>query len=93
MIQDRNVVNATVEDLTITNEVEFDDQEGSMIFWNETGQNNIYQIVQMHMHAPSEHTFNGAHFDLELHMLHRSKIDGSLAMVAIYFDVLEGGNE
>lgn len=42
MIQDRNVVNATIEDLNITNEVEFDDQEGSMIFWNETGSNNIY---------------------------------------------------
>jgi carbonic anhydrase len=29
-----------------------------------------YQILQFHLHAPSEHTFNGKFYDLELHLVH-----------------------
>ena len=28
-----------------------------------------YKPVQMHWHAPSEHTINGAHMDAELHIV------------------------
>ena len=46
----------------------------------------------MHIHAPSEHTFNGEHYDVELHLVHRNFEDNSLAVAAIFFDEKEGGN-
>ena len=42
------------------------------------------------MHSPSEHTFDGKHYDLELHMVHQIiDLDPSkneYAVVAIFFD-------
>ncbi len=46
----------------------------------------------MHIHSPSEHTYNRKQRDLELHIVHRS-IDGSeLAVLSINFDIVKGGN-
>lgn len=52
----------------------------------------LYKILQLHIHAPSEHTFDGEERDLELHIVHKSYNDDSLAVVAIYFDLDEGGD-
>ena len=41
-----------------------------------------YELVQFHFHAPSEHTFAGRHFPMELHLVHRSA-DGRLAVIAV----------
>lgn len=30
----------------------------------------IYNLKQFHFHSPSEHTVNGSHYDLELHVVH-----------------------
>lgn len=46
----------------------------------------VYLAQQFHFHAPSEHTFNGLHTDLELHIVHIST-DGQIAVIALYFDV------
>ena len=32
--------------------------------------NSIYTLQQYHFHAPSEHTLNGQHYDLEVHLVH-----------------------
>jgi len=45
---------------------------------------NTYQLVHFHFHSPSEHTFNGWHFPMEVHFVHRSS-DGRLAVVAALF--------
>ena len=51
---------------------------------------NFYP-VQLHFHAPSEHTVNGMFYDLEMHIVHTYK-DGSLgAVLGIFFDVEKGG--
>ena len=43
-----------------------------------------YELEQFHFHAPSEHTFgNGAHFVMEMHLVHRSE-EGDLAVVAAF---------
>ena len=41
------------------------------------------------MHSPSEHTVNGKHYDVELHIVHHYKgTDDQLgAVIAIFFDV------
>lgn len=44
------------------------------------------------MHAPSEHTYRGEHFDLELHFVH-TYLDGSLgAVIGVFFDREKGGD-
>lgn len=47
-----------------------------------------FSLEQFHLHAPSEHTFDGKHFELEIHFVHKSK-SGQVAVVA----VLVQGNE
>lgn len=41
-----------------------------------------YQLVQYHFHSPSEHTVDGKHFPMEMHMVHQSA-DGKLAVVGV----------
>lgn len=52
----------------------------------------MYAPLQFHIHAPSEHTFNGKHYDLELHIVHSDYMSSKLAVLAIFFDVAAGGN-
>ncbi|KAJ8646296.1 hypothetical protein MRB53_008044 [Persea americana] len=40
-----------------------------------------FRLIQCHWHSPSEHTFNGTSYDLELHMVHEST-SGGIAVVA-----------
>jgi carbonic anhydrase len=43
---------------------------------------DAYQLVQYHFHAPSEHTVEGTHFPMEMHMVHKAS-DGRLAVVGV----------
>ncbi|OMO54356.1 Alpha carbonic anhydrase [Corchorus olitorius] len=43
-----------------------------------------YKLIQCHWHSPSEHTFNGTRYDLELHMVHQSS-HKKLAVIAIVY--------
>ncbi|GJN03023.1 hypothetical protein PR202_ga20421 [Eleusine coracana subsp. coracana] len=45
-----------------------------------------YRLKQIHWHSPSEHTFNGQRFPLELHMVHTSD-DGNVTVVAILYRI------
>lgn len=44
------------------------------------------------MHAPSEHTFDGEHYDLELHIVHKHVRENKFAVLAVFFDVEKGGS-
>ncbi|MCP4105703.1 MAG: M28 family peptidase [Desulfobacteraceae bacterium] len=41
-----------------------------------------YNLLQFHFHAPSEHTINGQHFDMEMHLVHQNA-DGKYAVVGV----------
>lgn len=41
-----------------------------------------YELIQFHFHTPSENTFEGLHYPLETHFVHRDA-EGSLAVVAL----------
>ena len=41
-----------------------------------------FSLEQFHLHAPSEHTFDGKHFELEIHFVHKSK-SGQVVVVAV----------
>ncbi|MDF7668012.1 carbonic anhydrase family protein [Orbaceae bacterium ESL0727] len=47
-----------------------------------------FQLVQYHFHAPSENQIDGKSYPLEAHFVHATK-DGALAVVAVMFDLGE----
>lgn len=46
--------------------------------------NKIYQLLQFHIHTPSEHTHGGFHYPMELHLVHRHPPTGALAVVGVW---------
>lgn len=55
-------------------------EEGSTF----TFSGKVFDLKQFHFHTPSEHTIEGKHAPMEMHMVHQSD-DGSLAVVAVLF--------
>ena len=45
-----------------------------------------YVLQQYHFHAPSEHTINGVHSPMEVHIVHRDEELGDLAVLAILIE-------
>ncbi len=44
-----------------------------------------YDLAQFHFHGPSEHTVNGKHSAMEMHLVHKSK-DGGYAVVGVLIE-------
>jgi carbonic anhydrase len=70
-----------------------------------TADGATYELLQFHIHVPSEHTIDGKHFDAEMHLVHKDAA-GKLAVVGIllqkgstnrelapFFDHLDGTAE
>ena len=51
---------------------------------------DVFELVQYHFHAPSEHTVDGKHAPLEAHFVHKSA-DGNLAVIGILVE--EGSHD
>jgi len=49
-----------------------------------------FKLLQFHFHAPSEHTVDGEHYPLEVHLVHAAD-DGQLAVVGVFFEIREKG--
>jgi carbonic anhydrase len=47
---------------------------------------DVFDLVQFHFHAPSEHAVNGRLADMELHLVHRNAL-GNLAVVGVLLQV------
>ena len=45
-------------------------------------EDKFFELKQFHFHAPSEHTINGSHADMEMHLVHKAK-DGVVTVVAV----------
>ena len=59
--------------------------------WYEPGSSmavdgGLFQLVQAHYHAPSEHLIDGRRFSAEVHLLHENH-DGDLAVVAVLLEL------
>jgi carbonic anhydrase len=44
-----------------------------------------YELLQYHFHGPSEHTLEGKHFPMEMHMVHKAA-DSSLAVIGVFIE-------
>lgn len=45
----------------------------------------VYNLVQFHFHAGSEHSINGTRYPAEMHLVHKDATTGALAVVGIMF--------
>jgi carbonic anhydrase len=43
---------------------------------------DVYELAQFHAHSPSEHTLDGAHAEMELHLVHANAA-GQLAVIGV----------
>ncbi|CAN6275605.1 unnamed protein product [Urochloa humidicola] len=77
--RDYTVANGTLVDNVFNIGLRFDGGAG-----NVTIDGKQYRLKQIHWHSPSEHTFNGQRFPLELHMVHASD-DGNVTVVAMLY--------
>ncbi|KAL4199130.1 hypothetical protein AMTRI_Chr03g143330 [Amborella trichopoda] len=63
-----------------------------MLSWGQSGAGTLeineteYVLKQCHWHSPSEHTFNGSRYSLEVHLVHESK-EGKVAVVGITYKI------
>ena len=53
-------------------------EEGSAITYN----GKVFHLKQFHFHTPSEHTVNGKHSPMEIHLVHQAD-DKSLAVIGV----------
>jgi len=56
------------------------------------GDGAIFSAAQLHFHAPSEHTINGKHMDLEMHVVHIHESGERFSVLGFFFDVETGGD-
>jgi carbonic anhydrase len=83
---------AKIDDKGYTFQFGFDPNVGNDFLYllDESKTLKQFDPLQFHVHAPSEHTFNGKTYDLELHIVHIN--NGSLSVLGIFFDRVAGGN-
>lgn len=54
---------------------------------------NLYEAVEVRFHAPSEHTYLGQNYDLEMQVYHNRKGKNiTSAVISVFFDRKRGGN-
>lgn len=67
--------------------------DGEMELTFDSGMTSLFKPVGFHYHAPSEHTFDGQSYDLEVHFVHTYADGVSLgAVIGVMFDRNLGGN-
>lgn len=86
-------VNVTVENVTNTIRMDINHIDGYFIVYEDDRSTEVFKPLQFHFHSPSEHTFNGLHYDLELHVYHISIDKLHKSVVAVFFDMQAGGNK
>ena len=47
-----------------------------------------FKLLQFHFHSPSEHTVEGRHYPLEVHLVHQSE-SGQLGVIGVFFEAGE----
>ena len=50
--------------------------------------NTVYNLIQYHVHTPSEHVVDGKEYPLELHLVHKAQ-DGTLAVLGLFAETNE----
>jgi carbonic anhydrase len=88
------MINAQIDDKKTTFQAEIKPEADEyLLLFDETRAKKEFEPLQFHWHAPSEHTFNGKFYDLELHIVHKNTNATELSVIGIFFDLNAGGNQ
>lgn len=51
-------------------------------------ENGLYDVLQYHIHAGSDHTIDGQNFGADMHIVHRNRVNGSadLAVLGMFIE-------
>ncbi|EGZ12677.1 hypothetical protein PHYSODRAFT_287008 [Phytophthora sojae] len=52
-----------------------------------------YNMLQFHMHVPSEHTLNGEHLGGEVHFVHSNADSSALLVTGVFFKAVQGASD
>ncbi|KAG4035903.1 hypothetical protein PC123_g28529, partial [Phytophthora cactorum] len=52
-----------------------------------------YDMLQFHMHVPSEHTLNGEYLGGEVHFVHSNADSSALLVTGVFFKAVEGASD
>jgi carbonic anhydrase len=85
--------NITLENLTETLRADIDHIDGYFVVYEDDRTTEVFKPLQFHFHSRSEYTFDGKHYNLELHIYHISIDKKHKSVLAVYFDVAMGGNQ
>ncbi|CDW77350.1 UNKNOWN [Stylonychia lemnae] len=91
MVSQKSMSNITLQDNIYTYQYSFSD--GYLAFWDENDSLQTFQLLQFHVHAPSEHTFNGQYYDVEVHFVHKHTTENRLVAFSVLFDTKAGGDK
>lgn len=58
-----------------------------------TNESKRFEALQLHMHSPTEHTIDGEHMDVELHIVHQYPNQNFGAVIGILFKTEEGNDQ
>lgn len=84
-----NATYVSKEDMTFSNlghTVQIDDTSDKTLGISGGPLSGFYYLKQAHFHNPSEHTFNGASYPLELHLVHSNEDGSQLAVLGFFFE-------
>ena len=70
---------------------EYQDGKHKSYLTDRFGLKKDFEFLQMHFHAPSEHSIDGEYFDAELHFVHNRSAT-EFAVIGVLFDVKAGRN-
>ncbi len=63
------ITEAEVVQTNVTVEILYN--KGYLNLWNHSDSLSVFKVQNFHFHSPSEHTVDGLHYDLELHIVHQ----------------------
>lgn len=86
-----SAINVTLANQVETLKMSF--TNGFMSVWYDDGRLMTFNMLQLHFHAPSEHTIDLKAFDAEVHLVHNDPISGNYAVLGFFFDTKEAANE
>ena len=70
-----------------THTLEIGLESGKLDITFPSGESLVFDSVQFHAHAPSEHTVDGEFHDLEIHFVHTHPDGDKFAVIGVFFDV------
>lgn len=76
-----NYVPSRIQVINNGHTIEQTEDRGSFVIADEVQ----YELKQFHFHAPSEHTVNGKHYPMEMHLVHKSASE-TVAVVAVFIE-------